>query len=467
YGTLGGASRRRWRELFARAPGFRCSDPYLEVCYWYRWYGLWLNAVAAGSGGFENPGMCAGIGELHHPAASATRGHARELRWLADPEYARGVLRTFFRLQREDGSIPAEVLAAGVGREAHTSRPGFADWGDALLAVDAVSGDDAFVADMYPRLERYAQWLLRAGDSMDSGLFGDAGRTPRGDGAEDRAVDRSVTCTVDAHGVLRALERLAKRAGAESDGSRWSELATRTARAVRERMWDARREMFFDLDAQSGNRRSTKVVSSFFPYATDIATAEHLGGLEHVLLDPEQFWTTFPAPLLAVDDARFDPFADRSDGSTAIGRVQPGTNSRIVDALARASLAYAPHLRPVVAQFIVRFVRMMFHEGDPHRANCHEHYNPFSGHASVHLGSDDQQTSWINDLIIQYIVGVRPHSQGITIDPFPSGLELVELTRLRVRSHALDIRIEGDRFRVDVDGKTRDGSVGSPMQVGG
>ena len=32
---------------------------------------------------------------------------------------------------------------------------------------------------------------------------------------------------------------------------------------------------------------------------------------------------------------------------------------------------------------------MMFHGGELHRANSHDHYNPFTGHASLHRGLDD------------------------------------------------------------------------------
>ena len=84
--TLGGASRRRWAERFARVPDFRCSDPYLEHYYWYRWYGLWLNAIEHDAGAIAAPAICEGIGELHTPSVLAAPAHVRELRWLDSPE---------------------------------------------------------------------------------------------------------------------------------------------------------------------------------------------------------------------------------------------------------------------------------------------------------------------------------------------------------------------------------------------
>ena len=75
------------------------------------------------------------------------------------------------------------------------------------------------------------------------------------------------------------------------------------------------------------------------------------------------------------------------------------------------------------------------------------------------------QQSWVVDLIVQYVLGVRPHDAGITIDPFPFGLDVAELRGLRVRGRTLDVRVEGDRVRVTVDGRVREGALGVAMEV--
>src|SRR5207237_7750300 len=55
------AAERRGRECFASVPGFRCSDRYLDRRWWYRWYGLRLNAIAGGTGNYPHPTVCEGI----------------------------------------------------------------------------------------------------------------------------------------------------------------------------------------------------------------------------------------------------------------------------------------------------------------------------------------------------------------------------------------------------------------------
>jgi hypothetical protein len=69
------------------------------------------------------------------------------------------------------------------------------------------------------------------------------------------------------------------------------------------------------------------------------------------------------------------------------------------------------------------------------------------------------------DLIVQYVLGVRPHDTGITIDPFPFGLDMAELAGLRVRGRTLDVRVAGDRVRVSVDGRVREGALGVALEI--
>lgn len=480
-GTLGGASRRRWQELFARAPGFRCSDPYLETYYWYRWYGLWLNAVATGTGNHRFPAICEGTGPFHQPISVSAPGHVRELRWSRDASVARGILRTFLEHQRDDGSLHGRVYAN------HLVGTGFyhANWGDALLALDAVAPDDELVRAIFPRLARYAEWLCRERDAGGTGLIDIVDQSETGQGFMPRyqaagdAADRhgsehqprlkGLDATVYAYALFRALERLAPRAGCPDDAASWRARAEHTRRAVRERMWDPAVGMFFDVDPRTGDRTGVKAAVCFYPYLTDIATADHLAGLERHLLDPREFWTPFPVPSSSADDPGFSAAAQwkgKRHAGPWNGRVWPTTNSHIVEALAHAAVAYAPHLRAATVQLVQRFVRMMFQDGDLRRPNSHEHYNPFSGHASVYRGIDDYQHSWVNDLIFQYVLGIRPHSSGITVDPFPFGLELAEATGVRVRGSTLGVRVEGERVTVSVDGVAREGRLGVAMEVG-
>src|SRR5450432_767299 len=346
--TLGGTSRRRWIERFAHVPAFSCSDPYLEHYYWYRWYGLWSNAIEYHAGALGAPAMCEGIAELHTPSALAATANVRELRWLDSPELARGVLRGLFAHQRDDGSIPARIFAD------HRSQVGVAqaNWGDAILALDAVWPDDVFMREMYAPLSRYADWLLLARDAESSGMIDILAPREIGEqhssrfegvdpgGARDELTSgkrlKGIDVTTFAYSLARALETMAHRADHPPDARRWRLVRERIALALRSRMWDSADEMFSDVDPSSGERTRVKTAQTFYPYATDVATASDVQGLERHLLDPGEFWTPFPVPVTSVDDPFFSAYGEwkgQRQSQPWNGRVWPAVNSNVMDAL--------------------------------------------------------------------------------------------------------------------------------------
>lgn len=477
--TLGSASRRRWTERFSRAPDFRCSDPYLEHYYWYRWYGMWLNTIEQDTGAIGAPAICEGIGELHTPSALATPAHVRELRWLNAPDSARGTLRGMFSHQREDGSMPVRIFAD------HRSEVGVsqANWGDAILAVDAVWPDDAFLSEMYAPLSRYADWLMQARDAESSGLLDIVSPSEIGElhssrfegvdpgGARDELTRgarlKGIDVTTYAYSLVRALERMATRAGHPPDARRWRIIRDRIATALRARMWGADEEMFSDVDPASGDRTRVKCAHAFYPYATDLVDADDVAGLERHLLDPAEFWTPFPVPVTAIDDPFFSAYGEwkgRRLSQPWNGRVWPAVNSAVMEALAGAS-AHAPYLREEASSFLRRFVRMMFRDGDLAKPNSFEHFNPITGHASFYRSLDEVQRSWIADQIVSYVMGIRPHDGGITIDPFPFALERAEITGVCVRGRTLSVRIFGERVRAVVDDRAFDTVLGEPLEI--
>jgi len=233
-------------------------------------------------------------------------------------------------------------------------------------------------------------------------------------------------------------------------------------------MWDEASGMFSDVNPATGERTGVKAAVCFYPYFTDLTGPEHVAGLERNLLDPTRFWTAFPVPSSSLDDPLFNAEGEWKGKRHACpwnGRMWPMTNSHVVEALAQAARAHAPHLRAATATLVQRFVRAMFHDGDLRRANCFEHYNPFTGHASVYRGIDDYQHSWVNDLILQYVMGIRPHDDGITVDPFPFGVEHAEVRGVKVRGRTLDVTITGDRVRVTVGDQAVEGVIGTPIEV--
>jgi glycogen debranching enzyme len=432
----------------------------VEHCYWYRWSCLELLAA-------RPLGVCEGAGRLHRLTSDAAACHARELRWMREPETARQAVRTVLAHVREDGSIPSQLRGPSPPEDVPNA---LSDWGGALLALDAAHPDDEFATEAYGTLARHARWIMKERTNA-TGLI----EVLRGEVAFDDA-DRwrntrrlcAVDASVSSYALFLALGRLALRAQAPEDAPEWDEAATRLARAVREQMWDAEWKLFRDVHPKTGKRVGPRSAVGFYPYRTDLADARHLAGLEESLLDPGAFWTPFPVATAPVNDERFSRLGAR-DGvrgdAPFSGPVIPLVNSHLIDALARAARAYAPHLRPHVAHLVRRTIRMFFDGADPVRIGSHEYYDPLEGRASVHRPASDSTHSWVIDAIVQCVAGIRPHEGGLTIDPMPFDMELVDLSGVRVRDRTVDVRIEGDRVTVTIDGVRREGRTGTPMEI--
>jgi hypothetical protein len=143
------------------------------------------------------------------------------------------------------------------------------------------------------------------------------------------------------------------------------------------------------------------------------------------------------------------------------------TNSHIAEVLAATALNCKDALlRRKTAEFITKFVQMMFFDGNPKRPNCFEHYNPFSGKPSLYRGIDDYQHSWVNDLIIKYVCGIRPEEFSVIIDPFPFNIDRVSIDDVLIRGRRLRVQIREKRYTVWLDGAQHAESViGKPIQV--
>ncbi|MDZ7266623.1 MAG: trehalase family glycosidase [candidate division KSB1 bacterium] len=475
-------SRTNWRRHFAGAPSFACSNEYFSRYYWYRWYGLRLNTIVVQEGNYRRPFVCEGIGYFRAPISYSAMCHMRENRWRHDPALAAGSLLTFIDNQQADGSFPGYI-------DVHQQRPHLfyhANWGQAVCELLRVHPSPDFAAASYAGLQRYARYFDETRDAEGSGLYDVCNQYETGQEfmsrylAVARDADRDawgrvfrlkgVDATVYLYQLKQALAELAVKLGRPEEARQWQSGAASIKQAILQKMWDPAEEMFFDVDPRSGNRTGVKAAVCFYPYFTDVVAAEHVSGLKRHLLNPQEFWTPFPAPAASVDDSNFcaEPeWKGRRMNCPWNGRVWPMTNSHLAEALAQTALRFGDAgLLQAAVGFISRFIVMMFHEGDPRRPNCFEHYHPYTGKAALYRGIDDYQHSWVNDLIIKYVCGIRPHDAGVRIDPLPFDLKWFKLDDVRVRGVRLTVQREGETFRVWCDGRRHGKSkIGGPVEL--
>lgn len=471
-------SNLAWRHFFEAAPELISSDAHVSRFFAHRWYGLRLNFLAP-RGMYRYPTCAEGTDVFHEAISYSAWTHARELRWL-DIERARGTLLTFFDHQKDDGSMPGIVYVNGV----HPTASYFADWGGSLDALEEVQPDREFLGQAMHSLSRYAAWLARTRDPDSVGLY--RVRDPYETGQEymsrytvvDASADThhfdyglnlfGVDITVYAYRLHRALARAAALLEQREPQRAHDRTAARIRDAVRERMWDARTGLFADVDPRSGERTGVKAAICFYPWMTDIAGPEHITGLEKNLFDERSFWTPFPVPSTAADDPTFDANGYWKGVRRSCpwnGRVWPMTNCHVAEALANVAITHAPHLRGRAADLILRTVHMMFFDGDPARPNAFEHYSPLTGEPCTYRGLDDYQHSWLNDLIVRWIIGFRPTHDGFVVDPLPSGIAHARLERLPFRGARFTVGFDVRRVFVEWSGRRLEAPRGSPINA--
>ncbi|HEX9006447.1 MAG TPA: trehalase family glycosidase [Bacteroidota bacterium] len=462
------ASRIRWRHYFRTVPHFTCSDEFVTRYYWYRWYGLHINTINVVEGNYQHPFVCEGVGYFRAAISYSAVCHMLENRWLDDPALAQGALLTFLDNRREDGAFRGYISPYGYQQASFYH----ADWGNALLQLHAVHPSLKFLSEAYRGLSDYARYFDRERDDEVSGLYDidnhyETGQeymhrylavSPEADRDNWGKVFRlkGVDATVYLYRLKRALALAARLLGKSDEADLWDLEAGATRDAVRTTMWDPAQEMFFDVDPATGARTGVKAATCFYPYFTDIVTEEHLAGFKRHLLSPAEFWTRYPVPSSSADDPYFSAAPNWKGKRMHCpwnGRVWPMTNSHIAEALAAAAVRFKdPELLRATTHFILTFIKMMFFDGNPKRPNCFEHYNPLQGTPSLYRGVDDYQHSWVADLMLKYICGIRPEPDGrVMIDPFPFGMKEAAVSDVHVRGHRIDVSIKGHAFQVRLD----------------
>ena len=497
--TSGGPTT--WPSFFASFPSFTSGDTRLDRYFDYRIHGLGLNRVDGRWGHIRHPAIAEGPGYFHVPITYSAHCHMMEMRWRAGGREAWGSLLNFLDNQKEDGSLHGRLYPN------HLERTDFyhANWGDALLAVRQMHPDPEALARCYDGLSRYAHWLNRSRDPEGSGMFTVVNHFETGQEYMSRymAVDpeadtsgwqprlrlKGIDVTVYAHQLFRALATIARELERTGDEAEWRTLAARSGDAITAHMWSAEARLFTDVDGRSlapanggdhsahsaGDKRhspvrtNVKAAVGFYPMLTDLLDDARLDAMMDHLDDPRTFGTPFPLPSSSVDDPRFSAegiWRGKRRNCPWNGRVWPMTTSHVIEGLLRCRRRGNRRAGALAADMLVRFVHMMFTDGDPRRPNCFEHYNPYTGRACHFRGIDDYQHSWVLDLLARGIAGLHVDEVGVEVWPLPHELPQVTLGPVRTRGRALSVELDGARVSLQVNGERFEGSRERPLRVG-
>ncbi|MFX0091635.1 MAG: trehalase family glycosidase [Candidatus Hodarchaeota archaeon] len=434
-----------WEKFFQQVPHFSCSDPYFEKYYWYRWFGLRLSMINVKTENHPYPCVYEGIGYFRKHISYSAQCHMVETRWMHDPSFAQGSLLGFGHTFPETGRMPGRV-----GLLESEDMHYLMNIGWTVRAVNAVHPDPTFLSKAHPLLENYLQYLdatrklegkniycvfdiMETGQEFNQRYQFANKNADKGESFRLGAVDLSIYT----YELQKALAQIAESLGKTEKSRELIHEAEKTRKAILATLWDPNDQMFYDVNLQ-GQHSKVKAGTCFYPFMTDIVTKDHLPAIRKYLINKEEFWTDFPIPSVSQSDSAFDPVA-RWKGKRMLcpwsGRVWPMLNSHICEVLVRAG-SLDKSLISYAVIMIRKFIHMMFFNQDVTHPNSFEHYNPLTGYPSIYRGIDDYQHSWVVDLIIKYVCGLRPRNDNILqIEPLNFGLSHFTLDRLYYRKH--------------------------------
>lgn len=406
-------SQQSWRDYFTSVPIFECSDDCLTNHYWYRWYGLRLQTVDVRLPKYPFPCVFEGIDAFRNLISYSAPCHIRETAWMHDPSLARGILRNFAFNQREDGSFPGHIYSFRPDRDFY-----HANWGDAVMRLHRIHSLADAKAEILECLERYAAYLQNQRDPDRTGLISVWDQNETGQEYSSRYLFADERADqwgkIDLKGVDATYYAWRLRKALDSFESRSNDLDR--CEAALQSLWDDGNGIYKDALLNPFRLSPHMSAVGFYPLEQfDVDDKS----LELSLFNTNHFATPYRVPTSPTSDPFFSAeplWKSKRMNCPWNGRVWPMANSHIAESLANMA-SRNPKLRTVAGQFLMQWLRMMTFDGNPHRPNCFEHYNPITGEPSAYRGIDDYMHSWIVDLIIRHVCGIDPSGvEGQTID---------------------------------------------------
>ena len=232
--------------------------------------------------------------------------------------------RIFFRNQRPDGYIPCTFLA---DRMLTGQIQSVVPIAATALETALLTGDEQLLEEAYSACSRWDQWLSINRDSRGLGLCEafceyDTGHdhSPRFAGLPKQCPDSRPELCPDAGGLPYlapdlsamlfggrvALSRIAACLNLTAEADGWAEKAEHTRQSIMTYCFEPDELMFYDVTRQGDwlKIRGDVLTRVLGEKVVDQPLFERI--FERHIANPDSFWTPYPLPSIAVDDARFD-----------------------------------------------------------------------------------------------------------------------------------------------------------------
>ena len=240
-----------------------------------------------------------------------------------DPAIAVVNHQIFFHHQREDGYIPYSIKTDAAGTAQIQMVVPIAA---TALETAELTGNEALLAQAYHACAKWDDWLVRNRDTRGTGLCElfcafDTGHdnSPRVKGIPIRCPDANAAIcpsvaklpylapdlSATVYGGRCALARMAGHLGKPDAADAWQEKASQIRQAIIKHCYDPGDECFYDVDCDGKfiKIRGDVLSRVFSERVVDQAMFERI--YRRHIRNPDEFWTPYPLPSIAVNDPEF------------------------------------------------------------------------------------------------------------------------------------------------------------------
>ncbi len=467
------AQVRDYQEWFdGNIPYFDCSDPWVRKLYYHRAYVLRKNMLDPKLGKMRWPTQSEGRWQSswYPNVISYGAGHqVREARWLRDPKYWQGHLRTWAENEKPDGVYPSHVTIAGPAGGQYTDWITSSAWEGHL-----VHPDRAFLAQVVDKLAANVRGWQKEYDPDGDGLllvdshwwtgmeyqpsfffFSDY-RVARDFSEPDRRVSlERVDLTSYCYGNSVAVARIYHLLGQHDRAREFDDLAAKIAAAVLAKMWQPEKKFFYSLRTGDHAVADVKEVIGVYPfYFGMVPWGKGYEAAWGAIIDPGEFWTRWPVASASRQCPAYSqanwPGDGRAAGCMWNGPTWPHANSLVMTAMARTlraardqKVADCPLERRHLWELFSSFTRAQFRNQDMQHPWTGEFYNGDTGQWKT-AERDYNHSTWL-DILIPELIGLVPRDDDfLEIDPLLPETALSYLLLDGVRYHGHDVTIAWD-----------------------
>ena len=429
----------------ANVPYFDCSDPWVRKLYYHRAYVLRKNMLDPKLGRMQWPTQSEGRWRSPWYPNVISYGAAhqvREARWLRDPKYWEGHLRTWAENEKADGVYPSHVTPKGPSDGQYTDWITSTAWDGHL-----VHPDKPFLAQVVEKLAANVRGWQKAYDPDGDGLlrvdshwwtgmeyqpsffaFSDY-KTSKDFYQPARPVSlERVDLTAYNYGNAVAVAQIYRSLDQPEKAKEFDDLAARIAGAVTTKMWQPEKTFFYSLRTGDDTVADVKEVIGVYPFYFGLVPWGK--GYESAwasILDPKQFWTTWPVASASKECPAYSQTDWPGDGRAAAcmwnGPTWPHANSLVMTAMARTlratrdnAIGNSPLKKEHLWALFLSFTKAQFRDQDIGQPWTGEFYNGDTAQWKT-AERDYNHSTWL-DVLIPDLIGVVPRNDDvIEVDP--------------------------------------------------